>query len=370
MAKVEADSPRSTPRRSRSTTPLPESKTPKLSKTPKRRNTRMTPREIKNEEVKVENEPEIEIVSITSDVFEFDEKPPEKVAIKKPKREDIFSLLGANGIGQTLSVFRQGEWHEAKVIAPPKSGAKATPPKKDQFVFVHYKGWNKQYDEWAELKAETMKIIKVENIEIKHNFKVGANVLGTWTDKKYYPCSIVALIPTGYQVEFYDGFKKKLTFQQVKRGTEIEKKKALAEAEIEFGAKLEDSKKGRKSIFKRDKSGESQTDPDVKRMILGQKRPRPNSISLSPKSSPKASSKPALSKLPKPKMIESPASAPPAEKRSRRSTRGNPVVEEVKEKITERAEKAKNNEIKKTPDVKKTETRTRSRLSVTPKPEV
>merc|ERR1739838_903405 len=93
LAKVEADSARSTPRRSRSTTPLPESKTPKMSKTPKRRNTRMTPREIKNEEnVKVENEPEIEIVSITSDVFEFDEKPPEKVAIKKPKREGILSL--------------------------------------------------------------------------------------------------------------------------------------------------------------------------------------------------------------------------------------------------------------------------------------
>ena len=58
-----------------------------------------------------------------------------------------------------------------------------------------------QYDEWAELNDETIKIIKVENDEIKHTFKVGANVLGTWTDKKYYPCKIVALISTGYLVE-------------------------------------------------------------------------------------------------------------------------------------------------------------------------
>ena len=382
LAKAAADSAKSTPRRSRSTTPLAESKPTK--KTP-RRSTRMTPRELKKEEdVKVETEPEIEIVSITSDVFEFDEqKPPEKVALKsekplekvtpkkQPKREGLLALLGDEGLGQTLSVFRQGEWHEAKVIAPPKTGAKATPPKKDKFVFVHYMGWNKQYDEWAELNDETMKIIKVENVEIKHTFKVGANVLGTWTDKKYYPCTIVALISTGYQVEFYDGFKKKLTFQQVKKGTEMEKKKALAEAEIEFGAKEEETKKGRKSIFKRDKSGESQTDPDVKRMILGQKRPRPNSISMSPKSSPKASPKPTA-QLPKPKVnhqtpkTESPA--PPAEKRSRRSTRGNPVVEEEETKKPERAEKVKN--IEKKNDVKKTETRTRSRLSVTPKPEV
>jgi len=108
--------------------------------------------------------------------------------------------------------------------------------------------------------------------EIRLSMRIGDIVEsledGTWSDKKYYPCQIVELIPTGYQVKFYDGFKKKLAFSHVKKGTELEKKRALEAAEAEFGIRNE---RKRKSIFKRDKQGGSQTDPDVKRMILGQK---------------------------------------------------------------------------------------------------
>jgi len=362
---------RSTPvhRRSRSTTPLSDisrvssiaSTASKTRKTP-RRSIRMVPREISsgaNDDNETEID-EIEIVEVGSigggaggaDAFSFDdEEPPVKVALKslKQKNDGLGALLGEDGYGQMLHVFRQSEWHEAKIIPPTKKTDAS--PKKGRTVFVHYTGWSKQYDEWIKLDTATIKVVKVAKIEVKHSFKVDDSVLGTWSDKKYYPCQIVELIPTGYQVKFYDGFKKKLAFSHVKKGTELEKKRALEAAEAEFGMRNE---RKRKSIFKRDKQGGSQTDPDVKRMILGQKRPRPASLSSSPTSKSPTPPRPSTPKTATPKLDK------PPEKRSRRSTRGNQVEkEDIEEELPPPP--------KRVAEVKEKRERGRPRLSVTPK---
>ena len=87
-------------------------------------------------------EPKIEIVEVKTEneaVFDFDESVP-SVAIGSPVKDikGLEGLIGEKGYGQHVSVYRQSEWHDAKIIAPPKTGSKATSngPRK---IFVHYK---------------------------------------------------------------------------------------------------------------------------------------------------------------------------------------------------------------------------------------
>ena len=57
-----------------------------------------------------------------------------------------------------------------------------------------------------------MKNFTVEN---SHQFKEGDCIMGKWSDSTYYPCTVISLNPNGhYLVEFYDGFRKKLTNNQ------------------------------------------------------------------------------------------------------------------------------------------------------------
>ena len=176
-----------------------------------------------------------------------------------------------------------------------------------------------------------------------------------------------------YESYFVPIGKKKLLFSQVKILTAAEKKKSLQKAEAVFGNDDGETPRKRRSIFKRDKSPDEKRD-EVKRMILGQKRPRPTSIS-SPKSSPKELPKKVeSSKTPK-------TDSKPPEKKSRRSTRGNPIdetpteepkpvnkkVKPMKEVAEVSAEKPKNSAEKPKAEKKADEpTRTRSRRSVTP----
>ena len=91
-----------------------------------------------------DEEPKIEIVEVKTEseaVYDFDDDSAQpSVAIGSPKKEikGLEGLIGEKGYGQYVSVYRQSEWHDAKVIAPPKTGSKATSngPRK---IFVHYK---------------------------------------------------------------------------------------------------------------------------------------------------------------------------------------------------------------------------------------
>ena len=97
---------------------------------------------------------------------------------------------------------------------------------------------------------------------------------------RYYPCTIIECVGGGYNVEFYDGFKKKLSSSQVKNVTKAEKDDALAIAEKSFGETSDSEKiRPRKSVFKRKNvdNEESEEIEDKKRIMLGQKRKRPPS---------------------------------------------------------------------------------------------
>lgn len=198
------------------------------------------------------------------------------------EKDNLMSLLGENGFDKWVEVKYQDKWIAAKIIHPPK---KDTPKsKKDQprekAIFIHYHNWSKSHDQWIQLDNERVRIAAEPKKEPKLEWKNETELLGLWDRNQYYPCKVIGLSGSCYNVEFYDGFRKRLPASALKEGTQQEFKDALALAEQEFGnnAEANAKPKQRKSIFKRN-GAEDEVPSEEKLTFLGKKRKRPSSFS-------------------------------------------------------------------------------------------
>ncbi|CAE1282938.1 PHF20 [Acanthosepion pharaonis] len=97
------------------------------------------------------------------------------------------------------------KWYPAKIV---------TVREEDLMVLIHFEGWNQRYDEWVEMKSERLRPMsrhseRKEKKKLMTSRKVGDHVLAKWSDCKMYPAKILSnKLPAGYEVLFYDGFKK------------------------------------------------------------------------------------------------------------------------------------------------------------------
>merc|ERR1712141_120142 len=142
-----------------------------------------------------------------------------KKAKETKEERSLDELLGEGGVGRHIRVFYEETWIPAKVITPPKV-TQNTP--QEASIYIHYMGWKKRYDQWIPLKNDLIKIEEKIEEEKVETFVAGQQVMGTWSDKEYYPCTIVKCLDGAYSVEFYDGFKRKLGKTQVKSATSLE----------------------------------------------------------------------------------------------------------------------------------------------------
>ncbi|CAI9739898.1 finger 20 1 isoform X1 [Octopus vulgaris] len=112
-------------------------------------------------------------------------------------------------------VWRIGERLEAMDFIHKWYPAKIVNIQEEKFsVLIHFEGWNHRYDEWVDMKCERLRPAsrrseRKEKRRQMTSYKVGEHVLAKWSDCKMYPAKVLAVkLPVGYEVLFYDGFKK------------------------------------------------------------------------------------------------------------------------------------------------------------------
>ena len=264
--KVEPTSPK-TPKEPR--TPKTSTAEPDIAKSPTvkpvtPRTRGRKPKEPKIEVVEVENydfsDSPKDIICLTkneSPTENLNDSVPSLVDVSSPQRlssRSLRGMVGEEGYGQGIEFLWDSKWIRAKVISPPRTGG---PPPVDirKNIYIHFNGWNKSFDQWVPLDPKVLR--PVLKTETSFEFDIGERVMARWSDSTFYPGKIVKHQNNGYVVEFYDGFRKPIRPNQVKRCTRAEEEIAIkmADANYVFSA----VPKKRKSLYKREKD---QSEPE------------------------------------------------------------------------------------------------------------
>lgn len=126
--------------------------------------------------------------------------------------------------GAKIEAVDHGQWYKAKIV-------KVDQEKMD--ILVHFEGWGARFDTWFPMTSTLIR--GRTQLDVKPDqptYEDGEDVLARWTDGNFYPATILSVKASGScMVMYFDGMKKLLRPNVMKKMSEKEKETAMKAAE-------------------------------------------------------------------------------------------------------------------------------------------
>ncbi|XP_076824319.1 uncharacterized protein LOC143470216 [Clavelina lepadiformis] len=129
--------------------------------------------------------------------------------------------------GANIEAMDCSKWYKAKIVEVYED---------KQEVLVHFNGWGKRFDTLFPMSSNLIRgSTTVEKKVDVQKFNVGDDVLSQWSDGNFYPGTVLSIKETGsYVVMYYDGLKKVVRPNLLKKMTEKEKDAAMKTAQTTY----------------------------------------------------------------------------------------------------------------------------------------
>nr|XP_039260653.1 uncharacterized protein LOC120336924 isoform X3 [Styela clava] len=122
--------------------------------------------------------------------------------------------------GAKIEAVDNGQWYKAKIV-------KVDNDKMD--ILVHFDGWGAKFDTWFPMTSNLIRgRTQLDMKVVMEKYDPGEDVLARWTDGNFYPATVLTVKDSGScQVMYFDGMKKLLRPNMMKKMSEKEKATAM-----------------------------------------------------------------------------------------------------------------------------------------------